>query len=43
LVTVGDEVSVKHKAPALGGTKVTAKSKRLEADGRKRLFEVCVM
>jgi predicted thioesterase len=23
--------------------KVTAKSKRLEADGRKLLFEVCVM
>lgn len=42
-VTVGYEVSVKHNAPALSGTKVTAKSKLLEADGRKVLFEVCVM
>jgi len=42
-VTVGYEVSVKHKAPTLSGTKVTARSKLLEADGRKLLFEVCVM
>jgi predicted thioesterase len=42
-VTVGYEVSVKHKSPALSGTKGTAKSERLEADGRKLLFEMCVM
>ena len=43
LATIGDEVSVKHKAPALRRTKVTAKNKRFEVDGRKLLFEVCVM
>jgi predicted thioesterase len=37
LARVGCEVSVKHKAPALGGTKLTAKSKRLEADGGQAL------
>lgn len=42
-VTVGYEVSVKHKAPAFSGTRVTAKSKLLEADRTKLLFEVCVM
>ena len=42
-VTVGYEVSVKHKSPALSGTKVTAKRKQLEADGRKLLIEVCAM
>ena len=42
-VTVGYEVSVKHKSPALSGTKVTAKRKQLEADGRKLLSEMCVI
>jgi predicted thioesterase len=42
-VTLGHEVSVKHKATAFSGTKVTAKSKLLEADRTKLLFEVCVM
>ena len=43
LVTIGDEVSVKHKAPALSRTKERTKSKLFEADGRKLLFEVCVI
>jgi fluoroacetyl-CoA thioesterase len=42
-VTVGDEVRVEQKAPALSRTKVRAKSKLLEADGRKLLSDVCVM
>ena len=40
--TVGYEVQVKHKAPALPGSEVTVSSKVLEADGRKLLFEVQV-
>ena len=40
--TVGYEVQVKHKAPALLGSEVTVSSKLLEADGRKLLFEVSV-
>ena len=43
LITVGYEVSVKHKGSVLSGAKVTAKSKLLEAAGCKLLFEVCVM
>jgi len=41
LITVGYEVSVKHKGSVLSGAKVTAKSKLLEAAGCKLLFEVC--
>ncbi len=38
--TVGYEVQVKHKAPALLGSELTVASKVLEADGRRLLFEV---
>ncbi len=38
--TVGYEVHVKHKAPALLGTQVKVWGKLLEADGRKLFFEV---
>lgn len=40
--TVGYEVNVKHKAPAVLGTNVTVWTRLLEADGRKLLFEVRV-
>ncbi len=40
--TVGYEVQVKHKAPALLGSELTVSSKLLEANGRKLLFEVSV-
>ncbi len=40
--TVGYEVQVKHKAPALQGSELTVSSKVLEADGRKLLFDVQV-
>ena len=40
--TVGYEVQVKHKAPALLGSELTVSSKLLEVDGRKLLFEVQV-
>ncbi len=40
--TVGYEVQVKHKTPALPGSELTVSSKLLEADGRKLLFEVQV-
>ncbi len=40
--TVGYEVNVKHKAPALIGTQIRVWCKVLEADGRKLLFEVRV-
>ncbi len=40
--TVGYEVQVKHKAPALPGSELTVSSRVLEADGRKLLFEVQV-
>ena len=40
--TVGYEVQVKHKTPALVGSELTVSSKFLEADGRKLLFEVKV-
>lgn len=39
-VTVGFEVHVRHRAPALLGTKVTAWARLLEVDGCKLLFEV---
>ena len=41
--TVDDQVRVEQKSPALSGTNVTAKSKLLEADGRKLLSDVCVV
>jgi predicted thioesterase len=40
--TVGYEVQVKHKAPALLGSKLTVSSRVLETDGRRLLFEVHV-
>lgn len=40
--TVGYEVNVKHKAPAILGANVTVWARLLEADGRKLLFEVRV-
>ena len=42
LASVGYEVHVRHKAPALLGAKITVWSKLLEVDGRKLLFEVRV-
>ncbi len=42
LASVGYEVHVRHKAPALLGATVTVWSKLLEIDGRKLLFEVRV-
>jgi len=38
--TVGYEVNVKHKAPAILGSSVKVWTRMLEADGRKLLFEV---
>lgn len=38
--TVGYEVHVKHKAPALIGARVKVWGKLLEAEGRKLFFEV---
>ncbi len=40
--TVGYEVHIRHKAPALLGSTVTVFTRLLEADGRKLLFEVLV-
>ena len=40
--TVGFEVNIKHKAPAFIGSQIAVRSKVLEADGRKLLFEVRV-
>ncbi|MBZ5496718.1 MAG: hypothetical protein LAP85_09965 [Acidobacteriia bacterium] len=37
------EVHVRHEAPALLGTEVTACARLLEADGRRLLFEVRVL
>ena len=41
--TVGHEVHVKHKAPALIASRIKVLCRLLEADGRKLLFEVRVM
>ncbi len=41
-ITVGYEVSIKHKGAAPVGTEVNTWCKVLEADGRKLLFEVRV-
>jgi predicted thioesterase len=40
--TVGYEVNVKHKAPALSGDEIRVFARLLEADGRKLQFEVRV-
>ncbi len=40
--TVGYEVNIKHKAPALLGSQVNVWTRLLEADGRRLLFEVRV-
>jgi fluoroacetyl-CoA thioesterase len=40
--SVGFEVHIRHRAPALLGSTVTVYSKLLEADGRRLLFEVRV-
>ena len=40
--TVGYEVNVKHKAPAVLGSEVRVWTRLVEADGRKLLFEVRV-
>ena len=42
LASVGYEVHIRHKAPALLGAAITVWSKLLEVDGRKLLFEVRV-
>ncbi len=41
--TVGYEVNVKHKAPALLASRIKVLCRLLEADGRKLLFEVRVV
>ena len=41
--TVGYEVNVKHKAPALLGARIKVLCRLLEAHGRKLLFEVRVI
>ena len=42
LVSVGYEVHIRHKAPALLGAQITVWSKLVKIDGRKLLFEVRV-
>jgi predicted thioesterase len=42
LASVGYEVYIRHKAPALLGAEITVWSKLVKADGRKLLFEVRV-